>query len=58
MNWAKHIQEMVDYEVEKQKKKAETQSMTEYFNKLLPSEVQEVARKSAHRTGRVLRRSR
>ena len=57
MDTSKDIQEMVDYEVEEQRKKAETQTMTEYFNKMLPSEVREVARKSARRSGRVLRRS-
>lgn len=57
MSTAEDIQEMVDYEVEQQKKKAEAQSMTEYFNKLLPSEVEEVARRSARRVRRVLRRN-
>ncbi len=56
MDSAKHIQEMVDFEVEQQRKKAETRTMTEYYAQLLPSEVQEVARKSARRVGRVLRR--
>ena len=57
MSTAEDIQEMVDYEVEQQKKKSEAQTMTEYFNKLLPSEVQEVARRSARRQRRVLRRN-
>ena len=56
MDPTEQIQEMVDFEVEQQRKKAEAQTMTEYYAQMLPSEVQEIARKSARRVGRVLRR--
>lgn len=57
MSSAKYIEELLNHEVEQQKKKAESKTMTEYFNKLLPSEVEEVARRSARRQRRVLRRN-
>ena len=57
MDSAEHIKEMVDFEVEEQKKKTEAQTMTDYFKQMLPWESQEIARKSARRSGRVLRRN-
>ncbi len=50
------VEELLDYEIERAKKEKEHQTMMEYFTKMLPEERQEIARKTARRVTRVLRR--
>ncbi len=56
MSTADQIEEMVEFEVQKQKEKAATQTMREYFHNLLPEERQRLFRKSVRRAAQVLRR--
>ena len=46
MDSAEHIKEMVDFEVEEQKKKTEAQTMTDNLKQMLPWESQEIDIKS------------